>query len=118
MLTAIRAYSPIKVAIQLAHAGRKASSRTPWEGGAQISPDAADGWETEAPSAVPHAENEVAPQALDASGLDQVRNAFVATARRSVRLGLDGIEIHAAHGYLLHEFLSPIANKADRRLWR
>ena len=115
VLDAIRACSPIKLAIQLNHAGRKASSRVPWDGGAQIRPDEpqssqAGGWQTEAPSAVPHNPGEVAPTALDRAGLDRIRADFVATARRVARLGFDGIELHAAHGYLLHQFLSPLAN--------
>ncbi len=111
VLAAVRAYSPIKVAVQLAHAGRKASSKAPWEGGSQVPPDAPGGWTSVAPSAIPHAEGEAAPLALDAAGLAKVRDDFVAAARRAVRLGLDGIELHFAHGYLLHEFLSPLANK-------
>jgi 2,4-dienoyl-CoA reductase-like NADH-dependent reductase (Old Yellow Enzyme family) len=110
VLKAVRAHSPIKVAIQLAHAGRKASSRAPWEGGAQIPSQAPDGWKTVAPSPVPHAKEEEPPIALDRAGLDKVRDDFVAAAVRAARLGIDGIEIHAAHGYLLHQFLSPIAN--------
>jgi len=111
VLTAIRAYAPMPVAMQLGHAGRKASSRAPWEGGAQIPPHQAGGWKTVAPSAVPHAPGEDAPAALDETGLAKVREDFAATARRAARLGIDGLEIHAAHGYLLHQFLSPIANQ-------
>ena len=113
VLDAIREYAPIPVAIQINHAGRKASSRVPWEGGAQIAPDAPDGWRTEAPSALAHAEGEVAPHALDADGLKRVRDGFVATARRALRLGIDGFEIHGAHGYLLHQFLSPLSNRRE-----
>ena len=113
VLSAIRAHSPIPVAMQLSHAGRKASSRAPWEGGAQIRPDEALGWKTVAPSPVPHAEDEDVPLALDRAGLDRVREDFVRAARRAARLGLDGIEIHGAHGYLLHQFLSPLANKRE-----
>jgi 2,4-dienoyl-CoA reductase-like NADH-dependent reductase (Old Yellow Enzyme family) len=111
VLDAVRRHSPIPVAIQLSHAGRKGSSRAPWDGGAQIRPDEPGGWQTEAPSAVPHAEGEVPPHALDEAGLARVRDAFVASARRAARLGLAGIELHAAHGYLLHQFLSPLANR-------
>ena len=111
VLTAIRRYSPIKVATQLAHAGRKASSRVPWEGGAQIRPDEPGGWKTVAPSPVPHSPAEIAPHALDRADMDRVRGEFVRAAERGARLGLDGIEIHGAHGYLLHQFLSPIGNK-------
>ena len=110
VLQALRANSPIKIGMQLAHAGRKASSRAPWDGGAQIHPGEPGGWRAFAPSAVPHAPSEDPPIALDESGLQRVRDEFANAARRAARLGLDGIEIHAAHGYLLHQFLSPIAN--------
>jgi 2,4-dienoyl-CoA reductase-like NADH-dependent reductase (Old Yellow Enzyme family) len=113
VLGAVKAYSPIKIAMQLAHAGRKASSRAPWEGGAQIRPDEPGGWKAVAPSAVPHEGSEDVPLALDAEGLARVRTAFADAARRAARLSLDGIEIHAAHGYLLHQFLSPLANHRD-----
>ncbi|EFI53226.1 NADH:flavin oxidoreductase/NADH oxidase [Afipia sp. 1NLS2] len=110
VLHAVRAYSPIKVAIQLAHAGRKASTKVPWEGGGQIPPGGKDGWQTEAPSALPFAAGENPPTALDAQGLARVRDDFVRAAKRAAELGFDGIEIHAAHGYLLHQFLSPLSN--------
>ncbi|WP_208279650.1 NADH:flavin oxidoreductase/NADH oxidase [Massilia oculi] len=113
VIAAIRRHSPIKVAVQLAHAGRKASSEVPWEGGANIPPGQPRGWQTEAPSAVPHADGETVPLALDAAGLTRVKDAFVAAARRAQALGLDAIELHGAHGYLLHQFLSPLANHRD-----
>jgi 2,4-dienoyl-CoA reductase-like NADH-dependent reductase (Old Yellow Enzyme family) len=111
VLGAVRANSPIKLGLQLAHAGRKASSRAPWQGGAQVPLGEPGSWPAVAPSAVPHAPNEEAPRALDEAGLQKVRDDFARAARRAARLGFDGIEIHAAHGYLLHQFLSPIANK-------
>lgn len=113
VLGAIREHSAMPVAIQLSHAGRKGSSRAPWEGGAQIAPDVETGWKTEAPSARVHAEGEDVPIALDAQGLARVREDFVAAARRAEALGLEGIEIHMAHGYLLHQFLSPLANARE-----
>jgi 2,4-dienoyl-CoA reductase-like NADH-dependent reductase (Old Yellow Enzyme family) len=110
-LQAVRGHSPIKVAVQLAHAGRKASSSVPWQGGAQIPPGEPDGWESVAPSALPHAHGEVAPRALNEAGIQRIVQAFGDTARRAVRLGFDGLEVHAAHGYLLHQFLSPLSNQ-------
>jgi 2,4-dienoyl-CoA reductase-like NADH-dependent reductase (Old Yellow Enzyme family) len=110
ILASVRKHSKIAVAMQLAHAGRKGSSHTPWDGGQQI-PLAEGGWQTEGPSTVPHKEGELAPLALDALGLKRVRDAFVAAAKRAERLGLDALELHSAHGYLLHQFLSPISNK-------
>jgi len=98
------------VAIQLAHAGRKGSSALPWKGGKLISP-AQGGWTPVAPSAIPHAEGEHAPKALAVGELAAIRDAFVTATRRAERCGVDAIELHMAHGYLLHEFLSPIANR-------
>jgi 2,4-dienoyl-CoA reductase-like NADH-dependent reductase (Old Yellow Enzyme family) len=109
VLEAIRKYSKIPVMIQLAHAGRKASSQLPWEGG-QLIPLAQGGWAPWAPSATAYKEGEEAPLALDAAGLARVRDAFATAAKRAARLGIDGIEVHGAHGYLLHEFLSPLSN--------
>ena len=110
---AVRKLSEIRLAIQLAHAGRKASSRRPWEGGQQIPVEAPEGWTASAPSALPQLPGEQPPVALTRAGLDKVREDFVATARRADRLGFDGIELHGAHGYLLHEFLSPISNRRE-----
>ena len=111
VLAAIRDYAPIPVCIQIAHAGRKASSRAPWDGGQQIAPEHPYGWRTEAPSALAHGDGEVAPHALDAADLKRIRADFVATAKRAVRLGIEAFELHGAHGYLLHQFLSPLANQ-------
>jgi 2,4-dienoyl-CoA reductase-like NADH-dependent reductase (Old Yellow Enzyme family) len=113
VIAAIRHHSPIKVAVQLSHAGRKASSEVPWEGGANIAPDQPRGWQTVAPSNLPHADGETVPLALDKEGLERIKSGFVDAARRAHALGLDAIELHAAHGYLLHQFLSPLANKRD-----
>lgn len=113
VLKAIRRWSDIPVAIQLAHAGRKASTEKPWLGGAQISPGQPNGWQTVAPSPLSFAPGTHAPEALDKAGMDRIRDAFVAAARRSLRLGIDAIQIHAAHGYLLHQFLSPLSNHRE-----
>jgi 2,4-dienoyl-CoA reductase-like NADH-dependent reductase (Old Yellow Enzyme family) len=110
ILASVRKHSKIAVAMQLAHAGRKGSSHRPWEGG-QLIPIAEGGWQTVGPSAVPHKEGEAPPLALDAAGLARIRDAFVSAAKRAERLGIDALELHGAHGYLLHQFLSPIANK-------
>ena len=110
IVRAIRAHSPIALAIQISHAGRKGSSRAPWDGGAQIRPGQPGGWKTVAPSPLPHLESEDVPEALDAAGMARVRDDFAASARRAARLGFQGLELHAAHCYLLHQFLSPLAN--------
>jgi 2,4-dienoyl-CoA reductase-like NADH-dependent reductase (Old Yellow Enzyme family) len=112
-LDSVRRWSDMPIAIQLAHAGRKASTRVPWEGGAQIGPREPSGWQTAAPSALPFTEGEHPPVALDRAGLDRVREAFAAAATRAARIGIDAIQLHGAHGYLLHEFLSPLSNHRD-----
>jgi 2,4-dienoyl-CoA reductase-like NADH-dependent reductase (Old Yellow Enzyme family) len=106
-----RCAPPVPVAIQLAHAGRKASSGAPWAGG-HLAPGAG-GWIAVAPSAVPYAEGDPVPAALDGAGLARIRDAFVAAARRAERAGIDVVEIHMAHGYLLNEFLSPLSNRRE-----
>ena len=113
VLKGVRAWSDMPIAIQLAHAGRKASTAKPWDGGAQIAPDAEHGWQTVSASDLPFAEGENPPVALDRAGLARVRDGFAEAARRAVRLGIDAIQIHAAHGYLLHQFLSPLSNRRE-----
>jgi len=112
-LDSIRRWSDMAIAIQLAHAGRKASTEVPWKGGMQIPPDQPNGWQTVAPSAIPYDKGECAPLALDRHGLAQVREAFVTAVRRAERLGIDAVQLHCAHGYLLHQFLSPLSNRRD-----
>ncbi|MEN0060220.1 MAG: NADH:flavin oxidoreductase/NADH oxidase [Bdellovibrio sp.] len=107
----IRKFSSMPLAVQLAHAGRKASADKAWVGGKQIAPDQTHGWQTVAPSAVPFESHDHPPLALTEEGLEKIRKDFLAAAERAVRIGLNGIEIHMAHGYLLHEFLSPLSNK-------
>jgi 2,4-dienoyl-CoA reductase-like NADH-dependent reductase (Old Yellow Enzyme family) len=98
--------------IQLAHAGRKASSAVPWEGGAALTP-AQGGWPVVAPSPIPFYDGDPLPIALDEKGIDGIVDAFEAGARRALTAGFKVLEIHAAHGYLLHEFLSPLSNQRD-----
>jgi len=111
VLEGVRRWSDMPIAIQLGHAGRKASTAKPWHGGRQIAPSDPNGWQTEAPSPVPWADGENPPVELDAEGLRRIRMAFADAASRAARLGLDAVQIHAAHGYLLHQFLSPLSNR-------
>jgi len=114
-LARARAQAPATpVALQLAHAGRKASSQVPWDGGALITV-ADGGWQPVAPSALAHSPGEPPPRALDESGIDAIRAAFVRAAERADRAGIDALELHMAHGYLLHEFLSPLSNHRKDR---
>jgi 2,4-dienoyl-CoA reductase-like NADH-dependent reductase (Old Yellow Enzyme family) len=112
-LESVRRWSDMPIAIQLGHAGRKASTRVPWKGGTQIAPTERDGWQTVAASAIPFREGEHPPAALDRAGLARVRDAFASAAVRAARLGLDAVQLHGAHGYLLHQFLSPLSNRRD-----
>ncbi|AHE56314.1 NADH:flavin oxidoreductase/NADH oxidase [Sphingomonas sanxanigenens] len=112
-LESVRRWSDMPIAIQLAHAGRKASTDLPWHGGGQIAPDHDNGWQTVAPSAIGFNDSDVAPEALDAAGLARVRHAFAEAAKRAARLGIDAVQIHVAHGYLLHQFLSPLSNRRE-----
>ncbi|MBB5984712.1 NADH:flavin oxidoreductase/NADH oxidase [Sphingobium lignivorans] len=112
-LESIRRWSDMPVAVQLAHAGRKASTEVPWKGGHQLPPADPNGWQTQAPSPLAFAEGQTPPLALDREGLARVRDAFAESARRAARIGIDAVQIHAAHGYLLHQFLSPLSNRRD-----
>jgi 2,4-dienoyl-CoA reductase-like NADH-dependent reductase (Old Yellow Enzyme family) len=107
---ACRTYGKAAIGIQLAHAGRKASCHLSWEGGKPLAADEG-AWQTVGPSAIPFDDGWHTPRALDRAGMAQVKAAFVAAARRAQRLGLDVIELHSAHGYLMHEFLSPFSNQ-------
>jgi len=112
VIAAVRRYSAMPLAIQLGHAGRKAACAVPWQGGRQLT-DEQGGWTTVAPSAVPFQDSDRVPDALDAAGIARIREAFVAATRRADRLGFDAVELHAAHGYLLHQFLSPLSNRRE-----
>ncbi len=98
--------------VQLAHAGRKASTAVPWLGGGTLA-GAAGGWQPIAPSALPFADGDAVPVAMTAADLESVREQFVAAARRAAAVGFQAVELHMAHGYLLHEFLSPLSNRRD-----
>jgi 2,4-dienoyl-CoA reductase-like NADH-dependent reductase (Old Yellow Enzyme family) len=113
VLDMIRQYSDMPVAVQLAHAGRKASCDAPWLGGAQIAPDSPQGWRTVAPSPNAFAASDTAPQALSRAEMVRIRDAFAASARRAEKIGIDAIQLHGAHGYLLHQFLSPLSNRRE-----
>jgi NADPH2 dehydrogenase len=112
VLNGVRQVSAMPIGLQLAHAGRKASSDVPWRGGAQLS-KADGGWTACAPSAVPQRDDEEPPVALDRRGLERIRDRFASAARRAARLGVDCVEIHGGHGYLFHQFLSPLSNHRD-----
>jgi NADPH2 dehydrogenase len=105
-----RSYGSAKIGLQIAHAGRKASTNLPWLGGKPL-PAGNGGWETVAPSALPYGPGWLTPGALDGDGLARIKGAFVQAAERALGIGFDVIEIHAAHGYLLHQFLSPLSNR-------
>jgi 2,4-dienoyl-CoA reductase-like NADH-dependent reductase (Old Yellow Enzyme family) len=109
-----RRYGTAKIGIQLAHAGRKASARRPWEGGQPLTADE-DAWQTIAPSAIAFGPGWPAPREMTAADMERVRDSFVEAAKRAVRVGVDAIELHAAHGYLIHSFFSPISNKRGDR---
>ncbi len=100
--------------VQLAHAGRKASTARPWEGGQPVPPEQG-GWPVVGPSAMPFASGHPVPAELDAAGVADVLQAFVAAARRALAAGFELVEVHAAHGYLLHQFLSPLSNRRTDR---
>ena len=107
---ACRRWGNTRMGIQLGHAGRKASVHVPWQGGKPLS-NAEGAWRTVGPSAMALDDGWPTPQALDATGMARIRDAFTAAARRADRLGFDLVELHGAHGYLLHSFLSPVSNR-------
>jgi 2,4-dienoyl-CoA reductase-like NADH-dependent reductase (Old Yellow Enzyme family) len=109
-----RRWGNSRLGIQLAHAGRKASVDLPWLGGGPL-PAAAGAWQGVAASAIAFDQGWPAPQPLGAEGLARIRDAFAVAARRADRLGFDLVELQGAHGYLLHSFLSPVANRRDDR---
>ncbi len=111
VLEQVRRWSDMPIVIQLGHAGRKASTHKPWDGNAHIAPDQPNGWQTVSASELPFAAHETPPVALDSAGLARIRDAFAQAAKRAARLGIDAIQIHGAHGYLLHQFLSPLSNR-------
>ncbi|MEX3691360.1 NADH:flavin oxidoreductase/NADH oxidase [Paraburkholderia sp. BR14263] len=114
VMASARAVAPqgARWGIQVGHAGRKASAQRPWEGRGALGENEQP-WTTEAPSAIPFAADWHTPRAMTTSDIARVREHFVESARRAVRLGFDIVEIHAAHGYLLHQFLSSLANQRD-----
>jgi 2,4-dienoyl-CoA reductase-like NADH-dependent reductase (Old Yellow Enzyme family) len=104
-----RQYGAAKLGIQLSHAGRKASSQKPWEGGRALATENG-AWTTIAPSALPFGEGWHTPREMSRQDIERVTASHVEAAQRSLRIGFDVLEIHAAHGYLLHQFLSPVSN--------
>jgi len=107
-----REHGQAKLAIQLAHAGRKASTAPPWDSRKTLKP-AEGGWEPVAPSAVSMGEGELVPRALTLAEIESLVAKFADATRRVRRIGFDAIELHAAHGYLMHQFLSPLSNRRE-----
>jgi 2,4-dienoyl-CoA reductase-like NADH-dependent reductase (Old Yellow Enzyme family) len=107
-----RAHGQAKLALQLAHAGRKASTAPPWDARKTLLPEQG-GWQPVAPSAIPMGDGELVPRALTRDEIRALVAKFAGSARRAERIGFDAIELHAAHGYLLHEFLSPLSNRRE-----
>ena len=110
VIASARRAGTAKFGIQIAHAGRKASAQKPWEGAGPLTPDT-DPWPTMAASPIPFGENWHTPREVTEVDMERVRQAFVSAAQRSLRIGFDEIELHMAHGYLAHGFMSPISNK-------
>lgn len=110
VVSMFKAVRRMPIGIQLGHAGRKGSSHLPWNGGHGLSAEEG-AWTTVSSSPVPYDAKHPAPEALDAAGMDRIEAAFVDAARRARRIGLDTVELHAAHGYLLHQFITPLVNR-------
>jgi 2,4-dienoyl-CoA reductase-like NADH-dependent reductase (Old Yellow Enzyme family) len=110
LVDSVRAISGIPLALQLSHAGRKASSRTPWDGGSLIAP-ADGGWVPHGPSALAQKPEEPPPHAMTEADIRHVIASFAQAARRARAIGFDAIELHMAHGYLMHQFMSTLANQ-------
>jgi len=106
-----RQYGIAKHGIQLAHAGRKGSTQTPAQGGKPLAPEQEGGWRTQAPSAIPFAPDWPVPEALTREGIRELISQWVAAVRRAERIGYDLVELHGGHGYLVHQFLSPLSNQ-------
>jgi 2,4-dienoyl-CoA reductase-like NADH-dependent reductase (Old Yellow Enzyme family) len=104
-----RSISPVRIGVQIGHAGRKASTHRPWEGRSFLK-NGDGAWQTLAPSAIPLAKDWPTPREMTRADMDAVKQAFVAAAQRAVRAGVDFVELHSTHGYLLCEFLSPLSN--------
>lgn len=114
VLRTVRRHSAMPLCIQLAHAGRKASTGKPWVDRSPVPPEDG-GWQTVAPSAIPWDEGHPTPTALSIDEIQRIKHDFVSAAERAARLGFEAIELHSAHGYLLHEFLSPLTNQRTDR---
>jgi 2,4-dienoyl-CoA reductase-like NADH-dependent reductase (Old Yellow Enzyme family) len=110
VVDACRRLTKSPIGVQLAHAGRKASAQVPWAGGHALKSDESP-WRTVAPSAIPYSEKWQTPHELNLAELKGLLDAFAGAAKRALRIGLDAIEMHSAHGYLMHQFLSPLSNQ-------
>ncbi len=117
VIASARRAGTAKFGIQIGHSGRKGSAQRPWEGPVALKADA-DPWQTIAASPIPFGEQWHTPREATEADLNRVRDAFVASAQRALRIGFDEIELHMAHGYLLHGFMSPLSNTAHRPIWR
>lgn len=110
-IESIRRWSDMPLAVQLSHAGRRASVEVPSRGGAQMPPGDGHGWQTRAPSALARRQGDISPRALDRRDIKRIRGGFTAAARRAANIGIDAIQLQAASGHLLHQFLSPLSNQ-------